>query len=64
MRGIKKITSDSRQVGDLTKKGRDVTVLDQEGRFSSESRIDKESIELVDLRRGGISKPFLKKVPY
>lgn len=61
MYGIKKITSESKQVEVDIQKGQMVTVLDQQGRFSSEKRIDKEDIEQVDLRRGGKDKPFLRK---
>ena len=61
MRIIKKITPESKQAEDPNQKNQKITILDQQGRFSSELRIDKESIEPVDLRRGGIGKPFLKE---
>lgn len=61
MEVIKKITSESKQAKEDIQKGQMVTVLDQQGRFSSEKRIDKEDIEQADLRRGGMYKPFLRK---
>ncbi len=64
MHEIKKMIPKSKQAEDLTQKNQKVTILDHQGRFSSELRTDKESIEPVDLRRGGISKPFLRKAIY
>ena len=62
MEVIKKITSESKQAeADSTQKNQKVTVLDQQGRFSSEQRIEKEDTDPTDLRRGGMYKPFLRK---
>ena len=47
MRIIKKITPESKQAEDPNQKNQKITILDQQGRFSSELRIDKESIEPV-----------------
>ncbi len=62
MQVIKKITSEIKQAEVDIQKGKKVTVLDQNGRFSSERHsIEKEDIEPTDLRRGGMFKPFLRR---
>ena len=62
MHKTKEITSEIKRAEVDIQKGKKVTVLDQNCRFSSERHsIEKEDIEPTDLRRGGMFKPFLRK---
>ena len=65
MHKIKEITPESKQAkADSTQKNQKVTVLDLQGRFSSGKRIEMDDIEPIDLKRGGMFKPFLRKATF
>ncbi len=64
MNVIKKTDPENKQTSNsiLPANNANVTTLDNQGKFSTgQDRVSKDTLEVIDLGRGGIGKPFLRE---